>query len=848
MTDAHRPKDNRTSGGFPKVWDGVPSRSKNFTGRTRQLAQLRSGLMNQVTAVVPHALHGYGGVGKTLMAVEYVHLYRNEYDVVWWINADQPGLVRSSLARMAPRLGLPDANSAGIEEASNNVLDALRRGEPYSRWLLVYDNADEPEDLKDVIPEGGRNGHVLITSRNHRWEASAETVSVDVFPGSESVEFLKKRIPRGITRKEAEELAEALGHLPLALEQAGALRAETGMSNAEYLRLLAEQPASLLREGKPSEYPAPMTAAWQLSVSKLRENLPEAMDLLRCCSFFGPDPIPRDVFFPVEDERIRPVMVDLLNNPIRLSRAIGHLARYALIRLDNGNRTVQVHRLIQALVRSEVAREERGPIREEVWFLLAMAAPPNTIDQASRTRYLNLIPHLGPSGIAESASPDIRRFVLGVLDFLYASGNYTMVERYAKNFTDRWKEDSGPNTPEVLEADIKYCNRLREAGGYREAYDISRSLVERTREHLGHDHSLTLMALSGLGADMQAAGDFHQARTHAEQVLELHQDALGPTDPATLRAMHNLSIDYTLTSEFAKARELSERVYLLHNRQTRTPGSPVLLSYLTGLSIAMRLLGNYTEACDLGEDALAYGHDQLGADHPRTLRAQIDLATSLRLHGDVDSALEMARDGHSRHLALYNRDLDHPHLLAAAMCLANTLRMTGSLSEALQLAEDTDRRYGDVYGSAHPYNHGCTGNVALLYRMLGDPERARQLNEKSLAGLEAKLGRDHYFPLGIALNLASDLADLGDTKNAVLLGKGTLRRLRALLGEEHPLSLRCAANLSLDLQAEDEPGQAGALREQTEPLFVRIHGREHQFTQAFLTGRRLYYDFDPIPI
>ncbi|WP_306366129.1 FxSxx-COOH system tetratricopeptide repeat protein [Nocardiopsis sp. CC223A] len=846
MTDVHRPKSNRTSERLPEVWGGVPSRSKNFTGRTRQLEQLRAGLMNQITAVVPHALHGYGGVGKTLMAVEYAHLYRHEYDVVWWINADQPGLVRSSLAHLAPYLGLPGANSSGIEEASENVLDALRRGEPHRRWLLIYDNADEPEDLHNVIPEGGESGHVLITSRNHRWEAIAETVSVDVFPETESVEFLKKRIPRGITRKEAEELSEALGHLPLALEQAGALRAETGMSNAEYLRLLADQPASLLREGKPSEYPAPMTAAWQLSVSKLQENLPEATELLRSCSFFGPDPIPRDIFFPTEDERVRPVMAELLNNPIRLSRAIGHLARYALIRLDNANRTIQVHRLIQALVRAELSEEQRRPIREEVWVLLAAAAPPNLVDPNSRARYLDLIPHLNPSGVAESDFRDVRQFALGVLDFLYASGNYSMVERYASGFIDRWTADSGPNIPEVLEAQIKYGNRLRESGRYQEAYDLNRSLLGRAEENLGRSHPLTLMALSGLGADMQAAGDFHQARTHAEQTLELHQEALGPTDPATLRAMHNLSIDYTLTSEFEKARELSERVYLLHNRQTRTPGSPILLAYLTGLSIVMRLLGNYTEACDLGEDALAYGRDQLGADHPRTLRVQIDLATSLRLQGDVDHALDLAQDGHSRHLRLY--DLDHPHTLAAAMCLANTWRMSGALSEALQLAEDTDRRYDSVYGAAHPYNHGCTSNVALLYRMLGDPERARQLNEKSLAGLEAKLGRDHHFSLGVALNLAGDLAELGDSKNAALLGRGTLRRLRTLLGEEHPLALNCAANLSLDLRAEDEAEQAEALREQIEPLFVRVHGREHQFTQAFLSGRRLHFDFDPIPI
>ena len=843
MTHVHKPTSNRASGRFPEVWGGVPSRNKNFTGRTRQLEQLRSGLMSQITAVVPHALHGYGGVGKTLMAVEYAHLYRYEYDLVWWINADQPGLVRSSLAHLAPHMGLPGVNVSGIEEASENVLDALRRGEPHRRWLLIYDNADEPEDLRNVIPEGGEHGHVLITSRNHRWEATAQTVSVDVFPETESVEFLKKRIPRGITRKEAEELAEALGHLPLALEQAGALRAETGMSNAEYLRLLSEQPASLLREGKPTEYPAPMTAAWQLSVSKLQENLPEAMELLRCCSFFGPDPIPRDIFFPVEDPRVRPVMTELLNNPIRLSRAIGHLGRYALIRLDGTNRTIQVHRLIQTLVRAELSAEQRAAVREEVWTLLATATPTGTSDPDSRTRFLQLIPHLRPSGIVESTADDARRFALDILDFLYASGNYAMNERYAHEFIEQWSQDSGPDDPNVLEAQIKYGNRLREAGRYREAHDLDRALLPRARAVLGPTDPLTLSVLSGLGADMRTSGDFREARVHDEETLRLHEETLGPTAPATLRAMYNLSIDYVLTSDFERARDLNERVYLLHNRQTRSPGSPALLSYLNGLATVIRLLGNYTEACDMGEEALAYGIEQLGADHPRTLQAQISLATSLRMNGDLDQALELAQDGHSRHLRLYS--LNHPNTLAAAMCLANTWRMTGALSEALQLAEDTDLRYDDVYGSDHPYNHGCTSNVALLYRLVGENERARELNERSLAGLEAKLGRDHHYSLGVAMNLAGDLAALGDTKNAARLGRGTLRRLRSLLGEEHPLTLNCAANLTMDLRAEGEGEEAEALREQVGPLFTRVHGAEHQFTQAFHDGRRLSFDFDP---
>lgn len=850
MTASKGNLPNQGENRFPEVWGRVPPRHKNFTGRTEQISELRASLLNQVTAVVPqapvdpvvpHTLQGYGGVGKTLMAVEYAHRYRSEYDLVWWIMADQPGLVDSALAHLAPHLNLPGPAVTGVEEAAGGVLEALRKGEPYSRWLLVFDNADEPEELTDVIPQGP--GHVLITTRNHRWEGVAETVPVNVFTEHESVEFLRKRIPRGITTEEATELSEALGHLPLALEQAGALQSETGMSTREYLRLLSERTGPLLREGKPPEYPKPMTAAWQLSVEKLKENLPEAMELLRCCAFFGPEPIPRDLFFPVEDGPIRPEMAELMADPIRLSKAIGQLGRYALVRLDQANRTIQVHRLIQALLREELDEATQESIRVEVWSLLSAAAPKSFTDAAAQARYLELLSHMRPAGVAESDLPEVRRFALNMLNFLYVSGNYETASRYARNFIEKWTDDSGEEDSFVLEAQAKHANRLRDLGRYVESHDLNRSILPRMRRTLGHSHPETLSVLSGLGADYRARGDFWQAREHDEEVLRQYQEAFGPNDTATLRALFNLALDHTLTSDFASSQSKHERAYMLFKRSGPTGGSPTLLAFWSGLAQVVRLSGDYTEACDLGEDALSYGREQLGVEDPRTLRTQVDLAIARRLSGELDEALELGQDVHSRYLRLHG--INHPSTLAAAMCLANLWRMTGELAGALELAEDTDMRYAQAYGSDHPYKHGCTSNVALLYRLMGDPARSRSMNESALTALEARLGRNHHYTLAAATNLASDLAALGEAKNATRLGRGTLRRYRSLLGEEHPSTLSCASNLVLDLRAEQETEEAEELEEHTFTGYLRSLGREHAFTGAMAEGRRLVADFDP---
>ena len=109
MTDQDFPRRQRST---PRIWVGVPPRNKNFTGRADVLAQLRSRTEAGNTAVLlskegppPRALQGLGGVGKTAVAVEYAYRYRVDYDVVWWIRADQSVSVRSSLADLAGRLG-----------------------------------------------------------------------------------------------------------------------------------------------------------------------------------------------------------------------------------------------------------------------------------------------------------------------------------------------------------------------------------------------------------------------------------------------------------------------------------------------------------------------------------------------------------------------------------------------------------------------------------------------------------------------------------------------------------------------------------------------------------------------
>jgi tetratricopeptide (TPR) repeat protein len=824
----------------PEIWGNVPQRNKNFTGRNELLEQLRQ--HKDAVERTPQALQGLGGVGKTAVAVEYAHRFSEDYDLVWWIPSDQPTLVRSALAALARPMHLDGAAASGIESAAAAVLDALRRGDPYRRWLLIFDNADQPDELNQIIPRGP--GDVLITSRNLRWQAVIDTIPVDVFKRAESVEFLTRRAPKALDPAAADLLSDKLGDLPLALEQAGALLAETGLPVEDYIRLLDEKVSQIMAEGKGSEYPMSMTAAWKLSVSRLRQVLPEAQELLRCCAFFGADPIPRDVFrrgAQTTGTRIS----ELIANPILLASAIRELGRFALIKLD-GQR-ISVHRLSQALIRDELNPAEQSGYRHDVHAILATGTPKNPSESGQWPLFGDLVSHVS-APVTDLAGCQItahRVFALTMVRYLYLTGDLAACQELAERFIKGWTADSGSRERNVLDAKRHLGNVLRQLGRYPDAYAINRDTLSIAEDSLGTRDGLTLSLRNTLGADMRALGDFAAARALDERTRELHAEVFGPTDPHTLRVMNNLALDHLLNSDYRAARDLHQRVYLLQSEAAAGVSTSEVLSSWNSLAWDVRLCGDLTAARDVTEDAWEYGKERLGPEHYQTLRTANAFAIALRELGTSNSAaMDLASQVLDQCRRLYGDS--HPDTLAAAINLANIQRAGGRPRDALELAEATVTRYPGVYGKDHPYSHACAGTLALLRRITGDPAGARALNETALAGLDRRLNRDHHYSLIVAANLASDLAQLGETAAAPALGEDTLDRSRRLLGEDHPMTLGCAANLVLDLRVDGSAAErADHLAADTMTRYARTLGTAHPDVQRAAAGQRIDFDFDP---
>jgi TIR domain/NB-ARC domain len=199
------PEVRRFPGQGPAI-SNLPARNRNFSGRSELLEQLHASVQAEAAAaVVPTgAVHGLGGVGKTQLALEFAHRFASDYDIAWWIPVELATSATAALASLARRLGVEE-----LADQSEMVAGLFERLRQRDRWLLVYDNAERPERLAELLPPGG-GGQVLVTSRWSAWGNHAKPLPVNVLARKESVAFLGKRTGAD-DQAELGELAELLG-------------------------------------------------------------------------------------------------------------------------------------------------------------------------------------------------------------------------------------------------------------------------------------------------------------------------------------------------------------------------------------------------------------------------------------------------------------------------------------------------------------------------------------------------------------------------------------------------------------------------------------------------------------
>ncbi|MEU2157948.1 FxSxx-COOH system tetratricopeptide repeat protein [Streptomyces sp. NPDC019396] len=833
----------RFPGTVPKIWN-APPRNPGFTGRSVVLERMRDQLGGGMAVVLPQpqTLYGLGGVGKTQVALEYVHRFMADYDLVWWISSEQVDDVIAGLAELAVRLGAQGGED--MAAASQEAVDLLRRGVPSARWLLVFDNADDPEQLKRFFPTGG---HILVTSRNQTWSQYGDALPVDVFLREESIEHLRRRAP-GLTAQDADQVASAVGDLPLAVEQAAAWIAETATPVSAYLERLGQQASSVLALNQPAGYPEPVAATWNVSIERLKERSPAAVRLLQLCAFFAPEPISANLLYSKEMiEALKPYDASLQEKLV-LGRVIREIGRFALAKVDQVSNSIQVHRLVQAVIRSQLSEQEQMDARHAVHRILAGARPDDDepIDNPETwQRFGTIWPHLATSEARYCKEPETRRLLIDRVRYLWKRGDWQTAGELAEDLRDSWREMLGNDDLQYLYLRFHLSNIFRSQGRYTDAKELDEVTLERQKAVLGTSHPHTYMTTSGLAMDLGALGEYGQAMELATEAHEGFSQIFHESHPRTLAAANNLALNLRMVGHYSRAREIDQEVF---DRRTEVlgPEHPYTLSSATSLARDLREVGHYEDSVTLLSRTYESYKQTLGRAFPGTLAAAKSLAVSLRRAGRLEDARRLTTATRNRYRAKYT--YAHPDSLACDLNLAADLFAAGDPVAARDLAQEVVDQYIEAPGAKHPYTLAAINNLGIYHWGCGDPETADEVLRPTVRRMTGILGSAHPHTLFCTVNLANGRADQGELEEALETERRALSKLREVLGVHHPETLAVASNMSVTLGALGRKDEAAALRAETVEELGRLLGDDHNMTRIAREERRIHRDLEPLAV
>ncbi|MFE3633809.1 FxSxx-COOH system tetratricopeptide repeat protein [Streptomyces sp. NPDC059168] len=832
-----------------EIWGEIPRRNPRFTGRDDLLTGLHQQLADADRGAAVCTLLGMSGIGKTQLAAEYAHRFSTDYDVVWWVNSDDRNIQRDRLGELAVELGLRVGNEPG--ERIRAVREALRRGEPYGRWLLIFDGWDDTDGVDTLLPQGA--GHVLVTSRNRGWGEHTDILEIPAFLRAESTAYLLRRAPH-ISAVEADEVAAEFGDVALPLVQAASWLGESRMEVPEYLRMVRERRLSTVDEPATGEgFPRSSMTSWSILLNRLRGAQPQTIDILGLCTSFAPGRIPLGLIraYPHADlpEQLRWMSSDLT----AWTRALDTLVNYSVltretrgpvgVEMGPHQESVHMHRLVHDIVSKLTSEDSRVVHRQAVRTLLAQADPGNPLDSRNWPRYAELLPHLEPSGALSSAQPRVQETVLNCLRYCYRSGEYKGGLDLARRIRDHWSRIMDPLAQPMLDLTTQESNILRASGRFRDAYELDRAVHQRLGDAEAPSELAELSTKGAMAASLRHLGRYDDAHELQTEVLDGYGRLLGPDEGPALIARHNHGVGLRLLGRYQEAYELdldtlARRDNVLRARHISTLNSGGAVAH------DLRLLGRYRDALARQETVVRLSLQVLGARHPQTLSARGQLVMCRRREGghtqdlgpEMASLLDQFAQVHGR---------EHYRTLAFTTNYGNYLREHGDLAQARELIDRAEAGYRALLGPAHPVATGMLSNTGLVMQAAGERAEALSMFEASFAGLTATLGADHPWVLGCALNAASarNLADR--ITDAVELSRETLRRARHTLGHEHPLTLSCQVALAADLRAAREHEEAGKLEEDGMLGLTRTLGAQHPHTISARQRTRPYWDFEP---
>ena len=810
----------------------APPSNPLFTGREALLEAVHQHHLEHPGT--PLVLFGPSGAGKTQLAREYARRFGDAYLESWWVPGGDYQAARASMVALAERLGPTRPDDEQTIDAALSRLDS---------YLVIFDGV-EGTAIRQLLPRIG--GHVIVTTRDPAWanDGSYHHIGVPDFDLAEAVRYLRNRDAR-LTEPAATDLARAVGPLPLALEQAVAVRLEEEEEQGIADDLLArfDGPGPWPRT-TPMHYPQTVEALVRSTMDRLATAHPDAATVLELFAWFGPAPVPVPLLRQGRGDDLPPGLAAILRNPIHLRRAVATIVATGLVRLFTEGERMEMQPLVRLALRAALSPQGSERAMRSVHVILADAnpGPPDTL--AILEMHRAMAPHLLPAGLVRSDHPKAQQAVYDQIRYHYLDNRFGHARDLGEAAVAAWQQPDllGPDHHLVMLATRELANALRALG----RYEQSRYLAETTYTQLRSDprygpgHVDTLAMAASYAADLRIAGAYPEALSRDEDTHARLTQLHGANDERAARYRHNVAINLRMLGRFDQAATIDEAELAVH--RTRGDAHRVTLQSVHALAADLYGLGQYEQALALQRPALDLARRTLDETDGMVLAATRMVAVLQRRLGNARAAVELLLPAYVTCVTVFGAEHEHP--MATAMSLANALRERGQTGQAYPQALETVALYQEVLGGRNPLTLAAEVNFAAILRGQGKLPAAWHANDVALHRLRDAVGERHPFTVVAMINLATDLALNGDTAGAHAMSEQAYAVALEVCGPRHPDALAAAANLALDRAAAGQR-EVSDLRDQTLVGLRWALGPKHPMVRRVAQGERVVCDIEP---
>jgi Tfp pilus assembly protein PilF len=662
-------------------------RNPYFVGREQILADIRKKFDDPDTSGKIIALVGMGGAGKSSLALEYALARKLQYDIIWWVTADNPARIAAEMAALGVKL---DEQLAAETDLQTVCRAAVRELERRDGWLLIFDNALFPDQLSPFVPWGGA-GHILITSRNIQWEPMSKAVPVPPWSRHESVAFLHKRIQGFKDDAVAEKLAAALGDLPLALEQAAACIEQTHVTPAVYLRRFEAYWGELLQRGTPAgEHPNFAAMAWELSFRQIETLDPVAGDLLNLCAFLGPEEIPISMLRDGATLLPQPLSAAAAT-PMGLTSPMTTLRQFSLA--ETPDKSVGIHRVVAMQARQRLSDQDRMKWSTAAVNLASQAFPFDSQNHNTWAICSKSLPHvLAATDYAREGHAPAKA-VIDLLDragkFLLKQGQWQLARDTLEKALAMVNSTYGTRSPRYADIANNLGRARHRLGDFTNAMNLFESAMQIDGVLYGSQDPHMAAVANNFGMTLAAMGKPELAKERFQNALKVYEAHYGPEHLKVASVLNNLGFVLTQLNDLAGAQTALQRAMSIAEKNYGA-NHPNVACIVTNLAGVLKAHGQLDEAGHLYTRALGINEEAFGPDHAMVARDLTKVGQFMLDKGDFASAVQHL----DRAVKISEATLgpNHPRTIARLSELGRAFTFAGNTDRAAQCFVEATKR------------------------------------------------------------------------------------------------------------------------------------------------------------